>query len=261
MSTDHVYDGNLKNNSKYIETHPCAPLNQYGKTKRKFEELLRNTWTQHLIFRSSIIYGPKPTRQCKKTGTLLQFVTSKFDSEKEWIIFSDEIRNFIHINDVIKVFRFFLKEICLSLVEKRMFNKWGFYNLGGPEPLSRAEFATQIFKFHNKDPKNMKAVPRSQCKEDWAHTCQQPRNLSMSINRIQTDTKFKIKTLSENLKNMENTSKTKKIIQTIEKINIHGLMYPKIKTSNLWMKLLQKRLVSRNQIIVLKNKCGSKNIF
>jgi nucleoside-diphosphate-sugar epimerase len=37
-----------------------APVNAYGETKLRFEEEIRAGWDNHLILRSSLIYGPPP---------------------------------------------------------------------------------------------------------------------------------------------------------------------------------------------------------
>ena len=54
-STDYVFDGN--NNSHKKESDPTSPLNVYGRTKRDGEELIATSGCQHLIFRTSWIYG------------------------------------------------------------------------------------------------------------------------------------------------------------------------------------------------------------
>lgn len=54
-STDYVFDGNDNNPKK--ENDPTAPLNVYGQTKRDGEELIAASGCQHLIFRTSWVYG------------------------------------------------------------------------------------------------------------------------------------------------------------------------------------------------------------
>ncbi len=54
-STDYVFDG-INNNPKK-ENDPTAPLNVYGHTKRDGEELTAASGCQHLIFRTSWVYG------------------------------------------------------------------------------------------------------------------------------------------------------------------------------------------------------------
>lgn len=54
-STDYVFDGHDHNPKN--ENDPTAPLNIYGQTKRDGEELIAASDCQHLIFRTSWVYG------------------------------------------------------------------------------------------------------------------------------------------------------------------------------------------------------------
>ena len=55
ISTDYVFDG--EKTSAYVETDPVGPLSAYGRTKEKGEEGVRNSHPQHLILRTSWLYG------------------------------------------------------------------------------------------------------------------------------------------------------------------------------------------------------------
>jgi dTDP-4-dehydrorhamnose reductase len=56
ISTDYVYDP--RRNRPLKETTPLIPVNHYGFTKKKGEVVLKDTWDQHLIFRTSWLYSP-----------------------------------------------------------------------------------------------------------------------------------------------------------------------------------------------------------
>jgi dTDP-4-dehydrorhamnose reductase len=55
FSTDYVYAGNQQ--GVYTETDTTQPLSVYGKSKLTGEEAIRNSGVQHLIFRTSWVYG------------------------------------------------------------------------------------------------------------------------------------------------------------------------------------------------------------
>ncbi|MDR2405980.1 MAG: dTDP-4-dehydrorhamnose reductase [Deltaproteobacteria bacterium] len=55
FSTDYVYDG--KKDSPYTESDPPSPLNVYGESKLKGDELIRETCPDHVILRTSWVYG------------------------------------------------------------------------------------------------------------------------------------------------------------------------------------------------------------
>jgi dTDP-4-dehydrorhamnose reductase len=55
ISTDFVFDG--KKRMPYIETDPVSPLNIYGKSKAEGEQAVRLNIPEHLIIRTSWLYG------------------------------------------------------------------------------------------------------------------------------------------------------------------------------------------------------------
>lgn len=60
ISTDYVFGGNAREMAPYIETNHHAPLNAYGASKSKGEELLLSQDPLHLhILRTSWLYGPR----------------------------------------------------------------------------------------------------------------------------------------------------------------------------------------------------------
>lgn len=56
-STDYVFDGS--GDASWKETDAPAPLSVYGQTKWEGEQLIQETGCQHLIFRTSWVYGAR----------------------------------------------------------------------------------------------------------------------------------------------------------------------------------------------------------
>ncbi len=58
--TDYVFDGEKK--SPYLETDPTNPLNHYAIGKLAGEQAVLHAAPQHLVLRTSWIFGPHPTQ-------------------------------------------------------------------------------------------------------------------------------------------------------------------------------------------------------
>jgi dTDP-4-dehydrorhamnose reductase len=56
LSTDYVFDGTKR--EPYLETDPPAPINFYGLTKLYGEAYVRQLMPEHLIIRTSWLFGP-----------------------------------------------------------------------------------------------------------------------------------------------------------------------------------------------------------
>ena len=55
-STDYVFDGSKA--GPYVESDPVAPLNAYGRTKLEGEQAITRSGCEHLVLRTSWVYGP-----------------------------------------------------------------------------------------------------------------------------------------------------------------------------------------------------------
>ena len=63
FSTDYVFGQNVARTSPYVESDPVGPLNVYGTSKAAGEHLVRAAGPDHLIVRTSSIFGAATSRK------------------------------------------------------------------------------------------------------------------------------------------------------------------------------------------------------
>jgi len=146
ISTDFVFDGNRK--SPYPETAPISPLGAYGESKAAGEEAVRAELTEHIILRTSWLYGAyggnfvKTMLRLGKERDILRIVsdqygcpTSSTDLAEATLLIAKHIRNSGKA-------------------------RWGTYHFCGRGITSWHGFAEKIFEFARKYGENR--IPRVQ---------------------------------------------------------------------------------------------------
>jgi len=134
ISTDHVYDGSRP---MWAESSPCRPVNEYGKMKVEAEQEIEKSYGgNHVILRSSIIYGPEPPRPISR-GLFLQWMDGELSSNRRTNFYSNEFRSPIYVNDLVDIIEKVINCKPRSSV----------LNAGGPDRLSRLDMAKILAEF------------------------------------------------------------------------------------------------------------------
>ncbi|KAA6429698.1 MAG: methionine adenosyltransferase 2 subunit beta-like [Trebouxia sp. A1-2] len=124
-----VYDGSKAN---WRETDKCHPVNAYGRTKLEAEQLIQDRWPNHVILRSSIIFGPQSPVPVSRV-LFLQFIANGLRQGKPTTFFQDEYRCPIYVKDIVN--------IAMALIDSQDNLQDRLLNMGGPERLSRLDMA------------------------------------------------------------------------------------------------------------------------
>ena len=126
ISTDYVFGGEK---GCYKETDVPNPINYYGVTKLKAEEIVK-TQKEYFIARPSVIYGSTPA--AGKVNFALWLIETLRKRERVKIITDQWNTPTLNTN---------LAEMTLEVVERKL---TGIYHLCGATRISRFEFAEQI---------------------------------------------------------------------------------------------------------------------
>lgn len=180
VSTDNVFDGDK---GDYREQEEPRPVNYYGETKLLAERAVVHVCSSYVIARAALIYGPPILGGTSSS----EWVLRKLQAGETVPAFVDQHRTPIYAPD--------LAAALLELVD----SAWsGTVHLGGPERVSRYEFARQIgraFGFSE-------ALLRETRMKEVSGLARRPRDLSFRIECAQALLKTQFSTISEGARRM-----------------------------------------------------------
>ena len=162
ISTDYVFDGRQ---GLYTEEDEANPVNQYGLTKLKGEEQVRTLCKDHLILRTSVLYG-----SCPWKTSFSKWVMNSIERKQEITVVDD------HYNSPTLTEN--MAEMTLEAAHR---NFMGLYHASGSERISRYEFAKQIAKAFSLDEQLVKPIKLSEV-TTWK--AKRPRDSSLSLRKI-----------------------------------------------------------------------------
>ena len=133
ISTDYVFDGTK--DAAYKETDPISPIGIYGKSKAQGEELLRQTWPNHIILRTAWLYSVhgnnfiKTMLRVGKQNEQLRVVDDQYGCPTSASDLADAILT-----------------IADGILNKHM-KTWGTYHYSNSGKTTWFKFAQKIFEF------------------------------------------------------------------------------------------------------------------
>jgi dTDP-4-dehydrorhamnose reductase len=131
LSTDYVFDGTA--HVPYLETDTVNPLGVYGASKLAGEEVIQQSLPQHIILRTSWVFGEQGTNFVK---TMLRLA-----SERDHLrVVKDQYGRPTYVGDLIRVILFLLDRYQ---AEKTL--PWGIYHCSSEGETSWHGFAEAIF--------------------------------------------------------------------------------------------------------------------
>lgn len=164
-SSASVYGGG---HNGFREELECEfPLNVYAKTKLEFDQYARkmivNTKSQVVGLRYFNVFGRNESHKLNMASVIYQFCTEILEFNRITIFNSDQCtngdqrRDFIHVDDIVKINLFFLDHPELS----------GLFNCGTGIATSFRDIAESIMEIHGGGQLQYKALP-----ENMQHTYQ-----------------------------------------------------------------------------------------
>jgi len=165
VSTDYVFDG-LK--GLYSEEDEPNPVNYYGLTKMQGENYVRETCENHIIARTSVVYGWNPRRP--------NFAT--------WVVDSLINRRRIRVVEDHYNSPTLVDELAETIREMLHSEEDGVYHVAGGERISRYGFALKIAETFGLD--GSLVVPAKMAElRNWV--AKRPQDSSLCIEKLRRD--------------------------------------------------------------------------
>jgi len=146
LSTDAVFEGEL--NKKYLETDITKPVNYYGFTKLKAEEIVLSASKNNVVLRTAVIYGANS--QSRFTTWILSYLREQRSVDP----FIDQYNSPTLVDD--------LSQIIVKIFKN---NISGLFHAAGPTCVNRYDFAMMLAKEFALDSNLIKPVTSSEKKQ------------------------------------------------------------------------------------------------
>jgi dTDP-4-dehydrorhamnose reductase len=161
VSTDYVFDGNK---GLYVEEDPVNPINYYGYTKLKGEELIRQHASEWCIARPSVIYGWGPQARLNFATWLI----SNLKEGREVNVLTDQyVSPTLNTN---------VAEMLLEIAQKRL---TGVLHTAGATRVDRYQYALSLAEICNLRKDLIK--PTKMNEMQWK--AKRPRDSSLDVSK------------------------------------------------------------------------------
>jgi dTDP-4-dehydrorhamnose reductase len=176
-STDLVFDGSK---GDYREEDAARPLSIYGMSKLRAEEAVLGITSDSIVVRSSLIYG----KGSETSGTFLTGLADTLAGGREMMLFTDQLRNPILVDDLVGA--------LTAAVEEDL---TGLYHVAGREVLTRFEFGREVCRAFGYDETLL--VPISM--ESFDYVAARPPDSTLNTEKFTSATGFQPTGIAEAL--------------------------------------------------------------
>ncbi len=145
ISTDFIFDGE---GGPYKEDDKPNPINYYGLSKLKSEELLKNAGIKYTILRTILVFGVVDNMP---QNNIVLWVKNALENKQKLTIVDDQLRMPTFVDD--------LAEACFLSIKHKAY---GVFHISSNELLSIYEITMQIANAFDLDASFIKRIPTSQ---------------------------------------------------------------------------------------------------
>jgi dTDP-4-dehydrorhamnose reductase len=176
ISTDYVFDGTR---GPYDERAKPNPLGYYGRTKLASENVLKISGAYYTVLRTNVLYGIADNRP-----DFVRWVVTSMKKRTPIRIVTDQINNPTYIDDLVQAIDKVLE-----------YKKYGIYNIGGREFLSRYDFSLRIADYFNLDKSLITPITTDELKQP----AKRPLHSGLITIKAESELEFKPHSINETL--------------------------------------------------------------
>jgi dTDP-4-dehydrorhamnose reductase len=180
ISTDYVFDGTR---GPYDERAKPNPLGYYGRTKLASENALKISGAYYTVLRTNVLYGIADNRP-----DFVRWVVASLKKGTQIRIVTDQINNPTYIDDLVQAIDKVLE-----------YKKYGIYNIGGREFISRYDFTLRIADYFNLDKSLITPITTDELKQP----AKRPLHSGLITIKAESELEFKPHSINETLSIMK----------------------------------------------------------
>jgi dTDP-4-dehydrorhamnose reductase len=185
ISSDLVFDG-LR--SPYTELDTPHPINYYGRTKLASENVLRTCGIEYTIFRTSSIYGATDHANANYALSVI----ASLEAGKPVMAATDLISAPTLVDD-----------LALAIVRATERRRLGLYHAGGPEMITRFEFANRIAEMFGLNASMILPTTVAELRSSGRWRAERPSRNGLVSLKAQTDLGIRLSNVDDGLRVME----------------------------------------------------------
>ena len=176
ISTDAVFPGEM--NKKYVETDSTNPVNYYGKTKLRAEQIILKNSPENVILRSAVIYG------WHSRSRFTSWIIDSLSKNKMVDPFIDQYNTPTLVNDLTNSIQKII-ELDIS----------GLFHATGKTCINRYDFAKKIAEKFGFDKKLIKSVTSKEKKQ----IANRPTSTCLDSKKLESIISFNFKDIDEGI--------------------------------------------------------------
>ena len=178
LSTDFIFDGNK---GFYKEEDTPNPVNYYGESKLKSENIIVENLTNYAIIRTILVYG---TTENTNRGNIVSWVKNNLEAGKKINVVNDQFRMPTLVDDLLK---------AIALIVQK--DAVGIFHISSNELLSIYEIALLVADAYKLNTQQITAIPSSKLNQK----AKRPLKTGFNLHKSESVLGFKPKSFKEQL--------------------------------------------------------------